>query len=95
MVTPHCQLREERSSSLSPITPITRSWTSATINYVTETSFGCAYPELTLHRRALVADMCLTGLTIGERKTIDGMMSDGRWLQLRVPPGAVTRTPPL
>ena len=71
------ELRVYESESLSAITPITRTWCTALVNYVTETSFGCAYPQLTLRRLTVVADMCLTGMSLEERQTMDAMMAAG------------------
>ncbi|KAI0750153.1 hypothetical protein C8Q80DRAFT_1101445 [Daedaleopsis nitida] len=45
-----------QSSNWTAISPITRSPCTALVNYVSSTSFGCAYPHMTLQRRALLAD---------------------------------------
>ncbi|KAI0715427.1 hypothetical protein C8Q76DRAFT_693197 [Earliella scabrosa] len=64
------RLRLHESTTLTACSPISRSWTSALINFVTETSFGCAYPQLTFHKRAIFADMWLTGMTVEERRIL-------------------------
>lgn len=45
-----------RSYTTSPSAPITRSCCTALSNFVTGYGFGCSHPELTLARRALLAD---------------------------------------
>ncbi|KAI0682586.1 hypothetical protein C8Q76DRAFT_637015 [Earliella scabrosa] len=57
------RIRVRESTTVSACSPISRAWTSALMNFVTETSFGCAYPRLTLNRRALVSDMYATVLS--------------------------------
>ncbi|KAI0745185.1 hypothetical protein C8Q76DRAFT_606243 [Earliella scabrosa] len=47
------------SNTLSPCSPIARTWTTVLMNFVTETSFACAYPRLTLQRHGLLADLAL------------------------------------
>ncbi|KAI0681619.1 hypothetical protein C8Q76DRAFT_637574 [Earliella scabrosa] len=79
------EIRVYESDSLSALTPITRSWCTALVNYVTETSFGCAYPQLTLRRLAIVADMCLTGMSIEERQTMDAMLAAGFTFTFHLP----------
>ena len=58
------------STSITPCSPISRSWTSALMNYVTATSFGCAFPELTFNRLALVSEMCVTGMTVEDHRVM-------------------------
>ena len=50
-------LRIHRSSTLSPISPITRSICTAMVNFITPHCFGCAYPRLTLDDKALLSDL--------------------------------------
>ncbi|KAI0746094.1 hypothetical protein C8Q76DRAFT_607229 [Earliella scabrosa] len=42
---------------------LVRSPSTAVMNYITEHSFACAYPALTLHRRALLSDVRLSTLS--------------------------------
>ena len=72
-------IRIYESTSISAVSPISRSWTSALMNYVTATSFGCAYPELTFNRLALVSEMCLTGMTLEDHRVM-GYLRDARFL---------------
>lgn len=44
------------SSTPSPCDVVCRSWTTALMNFVTEPSFGCAYPRLTLNYHAILCD---------------------------------------
>lgn len=44
------------SSTGSPLGPIARTWATALMNFVTDRSFGCAYPRLTFQRQTLVSD---------------------------------------
>ena len=50
-------IQVRRSSTLSPLSPVTRAPCTALMNFVSAQSFGCAYPRLTLNGRALVCDM--------------------------------------
>ncbi|KAI0698762.1 hypothetical protein C8Q76DRAFT_802836 [Earliella scabrosa] len=45
-----------QSSTSSALSPITSATCSALVNFVTPYSFGCGYPDLTLSRRAILAD---------------------------------------
>ncbi|KAI0746101.1 hypothetical protein C8Q76DRAFT_605297 [Earliella scabrosa] len=51
------RIRLRESATVSACSPIGRAWTTALMNFVTETSFGCAYPRLTLNQRALISDV--------------------------------------
>ena len=51
------------SSTLSACSPIARTWTTVLMNFVTETSFACGYPRLTLRSHALLADLALDVMT--------------------------------
>ncbi|KAI0745901.1 hypothetical protein C8Q76DRAFT_605437 [Earliella scabrosa] len=81
------------SVTMSPCSPIARSWTSALINYVSPHSFGCAYPPLTFNRRTVVSDMSLENLTNQDVWTMAEMTSYGfsfaldpsRWPEYRHP----------
>ncbi|KAL6306070.1 hypothetical protein BKA93DRAFT_729994 [Sparassis latifolia] len=42
------------SASESALYPITHSWTTLLMNYVTPDNFGCAYPSLTLRNRGIL-----------------------------------------
>ena len=53
----HIQIHE--SCTVSACSPIAGSWTTALMNFVTENSFGCAYPRLTLQRRGLLSDLAM------------------------------------
>ena len=46
-----------QSTTFSPVSPIARAICTAFMNFVTPHSFGCAYPRLTLHNRALLCDV--------------------------------------
>ncbi|KAI0698728.1 hypothetical protein C8Q76DRAFT_593184, partial [Earliella scabrosa] len=58
------------STTISACSPISRSWNTALINFVTETTFGCAYPRLTFHKRAILPDMHLVTMTREERNVL-------------------------
>ncbi|KAI0715417.1 hypothetical protein C8Q76DRAFT_796176 [Earliella scabrosa] len=51
-----------RSGIISPCSTISRSPSTALMNFFTEYSFGCAYPSLTFRRRALLCDLRTTHL---------------------------------
>ncbi|KAI0683477.1 hypothetical protein C8Q76DRAFT_570349, partial [Earliella scabrosa] len=51
------------SDSISPTSPISRTFCSALMNFVTEYSFGCAYPRLTFDRKSLLSDLCMDTLS--------------------------------
>ncbi|KAI0698732.1 hypothetical protein C8Q76DRAFT_634001 [Earliella scabrosa] len=65
------------STTISGCSPISRSWTSALINFVTESTFGCAYPRLTFNKRAIVADMHLFTMTFEERGVLANLYDIG------------------
>ncbi|KAI0705718.1 hypothetical protein C8Q76DRAFT_630331 [Earliella scabrosa] len=47
---------------ISASSPIGRTWTTGLMNFVTQYSFGCAYPMLTLRRLALMSDLCVDSM---------------------------------
>ncbi|KAI0708387.1 hypothetical protein C8Q76DRAFT_627608 [Earliella scabrosa] len=47
---------------VSACSPISRTWTTGLMNFVTPYTFGCAYPRLTLRRLALMADLCVDSM---------------------------------
>ncbi|KAI0706594.1 hypothetical protein C8Q76DRAFT_800999 [Earliella scabrosa] len=51
------------SDSVSACSPISRTFCSALMNFVTEYSFGCAYPRLTLSKKSLQSDLSLDTLS--------------------------------
>lgn len=61
--TMHLRLRSglsmhvRRSSTLSPLSPIARTFCTAFMNFVTPKCFGCAYPGLTLNNQALLCEV--------------------------------------
>ncbi|KAI0722564.1 hypothetical protein C8Q76DRAFT_614764 [Earliella scabrosa] len=71
------RIRVRESTTVSACSPISRSWTSALMNFVTETSFGCAYPRLTLNRRGLVSDMYATVLQTEHRQVRRALEHEG------------------
>ena len=44
------------STTPSPCDVVCGSWTTALMNFVTESSFGCAYPRLTLNNKGVLCD---------------------------------------
>ncbi|KAI0711630.1 hypothetical protein C8Q76DRAFT_797903 [Earliella scabrosa] len=65
------------SITMSACSPISRTWNTGLMNYVTAHSFGCAYPPLTSARRALVSDMTLDNIMSHEVWTLSQMVSHG------------------
>lgn len=66
-----------RSGSVSPCSPLTRTPSTASMNFITEYSFGCAYPTLTLRRRALLSDMRLQAMTPLDRIVMNDLLKIG------------------
>ncbi|KAI0698763.1 hypothetical protein C8Q76DRAFT_802837 [Earliella scabrosa] len=62
------------SNDHNSFSPITREWTTALFNFVTEYSLGCAYPRLTFTRRALVSEPRTYSLTNSDIRTL-GLIS--------------------
>ena len=65
------------SRTVSCYSPIGRSWTTALMNFVTEDSFSCAYPRLTLSRRALFSELTLESLTDDDYENVQLLLSHG------------------
>lgn len=89
-------VRIHQSSTLSPCSPIIRSWTTGLMNFLTEDSFGCAYPVLTFNKRALVSSMTRSGLSFYDDIVISSLSGAGFSFASR--PGewnSVTSNPPL
>ncbi|KAI0706477.1 hypothetical protein C8Q76DRAFT_630242 [Earliella scabrosa] len=55
------------STTMSPCTPIARTWTSALMNFVTAHTFGCAYPRMTLRRHAMFSDLFMATMSNREQ----------------------------
>lgn len=66
-----------RGGLVSPCSPIVRAPCSALVCFVTEHSFGCAYPRLTLQRRSILCDMRLESMDEMERVALDWLLSAG------------------
>ena len=71
------QIHVYESATTSPCSPISRSWTSALMNFVTEHSFGCAYPRLTYGRQAIVSDLALHTMNPYEASMLATMAGQG------------------
>ncbi|KAI0715420.1 hypothetical protein C8Q76DRAFT_693192 [Earliella scabrosa] len=65
------------TSSTSPCTPISRTWCSALMNFVTAHSFGCAYPRLTFQLQSIVSDLRLMDFSEDDRQTMRRMVTCG------------------
>lgn len=65
------------SVTVSPLSPTTRMWCSGLMNFVTELSYGCAYPRLTFNRECLVSDFLLEGLRQDDIHTMTRMTNVG------------------
>ncbi len=65
------------SVTVSPLSPTTRTWCSGLMNFVTELSYGCAYPRLTFNRECLVSDFLLEGLRQDDIHTMTRMTNVG------------------
>ena len=78
-----------RSSTLSPLSPITRAYCTALMNFVSPRCFGCAYPRLTLNNRALVCDVGMRNIDYGDSASrtavvgfgIETSVNPARWSQ--------------
>ncbi|KAI0713804.1 hypothetical protein C8Q76DRAFT_620734, partial [Earliella scabrosa] len=83
-----------RSASISACAPFGRFPTSALMTFITQHTFACAYPALTLNRRTLVADIRMSGccdtdyLTMGHlvRHGFDFAVNPCSWPEYRTGP---------
>ncbi|KAI0686632.1 hypothetical protein C8Q76DRAFT_636117, partial [Earliella scabrosa] len=66
-----------RSGAVSACSPLSRAVTTAHMTFITEHSFGCAYPALTLRRRALLSDMRLNRMSLHDKASFDHLLSVG------------------
>ncbi|KAI0745892.1 hypothetical protein C8Q76DRAFT_605373 [Earliella scabrosa] len=71
------QIRIYESSTVSALSPISRTWTTALMNFVTEKSFACAYPPLTFARRGVISDLALSILTDADVNALTAMLISG------------------
>lgn len=65
------------SVTASPLSPTTRMWCTGLMNFVTEFSYGCAYPCLTFNRESLVSDFLIEGLRPDDTHTMTRMTNIG------------------
>ncbi|KAI0750152.1 hypothetical protein C8Q80DRAFT_1269906 [Daedaleopsis nitida] len=65
------------STTMSPCTPISRSWCTAMMNFVTEDCFAAAYLPLIEKRRALVSDLSCEPFHSDEDNTMDLLIQYG------------------
>lgn len=66
-----------RSCTITPLSGIVLGGSSALMNFVTEHSFGCAYPRLTLNRRALLCDHRLEHFSDADHVVMDTLLAGG------------------
>ncbi|KAI0708393.1 hypothetical protein C8Q76DRAFT_626811 [Earliella scabrosa] len=66
-----------RSGAVSACSPLSRAVTTAHMAFITEHSFGCAYPALTLRRRALLSDMRLSHMGLLDKESFNHLLSAG------------------
>lgn len=64
-----------QSYTSSPCAPISRSPCTALSNFVNGYAFGCSHPELTLGRRALLADRELLYLSLHDTQSMDRLLA--------------------
>ncbi|KAI0683467.1 hypothetical protein C8Q76DRAFT_571464, partial [Earliella scabrosa] len=75
-----------QSADVSSCSPLARTTNSALFTFVTEHTFGCAYPPLTLHKRALLSDLRLRNVLDIELDAITDLLKAG--FTLAVSPSA-------
>ncbi|KAI0745598.1 hypothetical protein C8Q76DRAFT_789966 [Earliella scabrosa] len=63
------------SATLTGCSPLSRTWCSGLMNFVTEHLFGCAYPTLTCNKLALVSDLHVP-ILMGENVLTLARMTD-------------------
>ena len=66
-----------RSGAVGACSPLSRAVTTAHMLFITEHSFACAYPALTLRRRALLSDMRLNRMSSFDKSSFDHLLSVG------------------
>ncbi|KAI0711636.1 hypothetical protein C8Q76DRAFT_797907 [Earliella scabrosa] len=75
---PHgLSINVHESSTVSACSPISRAYTSALMNYITDHSFACAYPRLTFARKGLVSDLNLDIVTDEEFCALASLLRSG------------------
>ena len=79
------------SHTASPFTPMTTSPTTALFNYFDEYSFGSAYRDLTLNRRAVVPELPYLASEMRER--VDRLVDEGSFTMSQWP--AAVAFPPI
>lgn len=65
------------SVTVSPLSPITRTWCTGLTNFLTEFSYGCAYPGLTFNRECLLSDFLTEGMHPDDFDTMSQMTNIG------------------
>ena len=92
-----------RSTTISPCSPITRAPNTGLMNFVSPYGFACAYPILTLDRKALATDLNDDYLTYRDREIVHNMernhfefaLSPSEWTSYSIPvPKKVEETNP-
>ncbi|KAI0709392.1 hypothetical protein C8Q76DRAFT_799403 [Earliella scabrosa] len=64
----------QKTSMVSPCSAISRSPSTALMCFLTEHTFGCAYPRLTFDRRSLLADVRLNNLSSTDRSAFNALL---------------------